>query len=144
MTARRAKSWVVYRRPTKGSPDGVSAVCETSEWDAMERDRPGYLTLIRAGIASEGAAERLARGASDGPVPSGPRTVPDPLSGGSPPESPTRHRRWLPHERAGLGRVSSRRSMVGGDCRPDSSPSQSAGIPGRLRLERQGRWKTGR
>jgi hypothetical protein len=89
MAARRAKSWVVYSRPSKGNAGGVNAVCETSEWDAMERDRPGFLTLIRAGITSEGAAERLARGTSGDPVPRGPRTVPDPLPSGPPPEAPT-------------------------------------------------------
>ena len=41
--------------------DGPNAVCEQSEWEAMERDRPGLHTLIRSGIASEGEAERLAR-----------------------------------------------------------------------------------
>ena len=89
MAARRAKSWVVYRRPIKGSPVGVKAVCETSEWDAMERDRPGYLTLIRAGIASEGDAERLARGTSGDPVPRSPRTAPEPRPSGPPPEATT-------------------------------------------------------
>jgi hypothetical protein len=85
MAANRAESWVVYRRPIKGSADGVNAVCETAEWDEMERDQPGFLTLIQAGITSEGVAERLARGTSGDPVPRGPRTAPDPQPGGPPP-----------------------------------------------------------
>jgi hypothetical protein len=49
-----------------GRPTGASAVCELSEWDAMERARPGYHALVRAGIPSEGEAERLARGGMPG------------------------------------------------------------------------------
>jgi hypothetical protein len=45
----------------------MNAVCEQSEWDEMERARPGYHTLIRAGITNEGEAERLARGTSGDP-----------------------------------------------------------------------------
>jgi hypothetical protein len=48
-----------------GKPNGMSAVCEQEEWEAMERAQPGYHTLVLAGIASEGEAERLAR---SGPV----------------------------------------------------------------------------
>jgi hypothetical protein len=55
-------SWVVYRMTIHGKPSGVSAVCEQGEWDAMELARPGYHILVRAGVASEGEAERLARG----------------------------------------------------------------------------------
>ena len=54
-------SWVVYRMTTHGKPNGVNAVCQQDEWEAMERAQPGYHTLILAGIASEGEAERLAR-----------------------------------------------------------------------------------
>ena len=54
-------SWVVYRMTVHGKSSGMSAVCEQGEWDAMERDRPGYHTLIRGSIANEGEAERLAR-----------------------------------------------------------------------------------
>ena len=42
----------------------MRAVCDRREWDAMERQRPGFYTLIRADIGNEGEAERLARGAS--------------------------------------------------------------------------------
>jgi hypothetical protein len=56
--------WVVYRMTIKGKPSGISAVCEQDEWDAMERERPGHHTLVLAGIANEGEAERLARSSS--------------------------------------------------------------------------------
>lgn len=57
-------SWVVYTMPIKGNPEGMRAVCERKEWDAMERDRPGYYTVIRTDITNEGEAEKLARGKS--------------------------------------------------------------------------------
>jgi hypothetical protein len=53
--------WVVYRMTIHGKKSGMSAVCEQSEWEAMERAQPGYHTLILARIANEGEAERLAR-----------------------------------------------------------------------------------
>ena len=56
-------SWVVYRMTLHRKPVGVNAVCEQAEWDAMELARPGYHTLVRADIANEGEAERLARDA---------------------------------------------------------------------------------
>jgi hypothetical protein len=58
----RTTSWVVYLMTVHGKTIGVNAVCEQREWEAMERARPGYHTLVRAGIAHEGEAERLARG----------------------------------------------------------------------------------
>src|SRR5690242_6095614 len=64
MRAAMTESWVVYSMPMKGSPGGMRAVCEQSEWDAMELARPGAKTLIQAGIVNEGEAERLARGSS--------------------------------------------------------------------------------
>ena len=57
-------SWVVYQMTIHGKPLGMNAVCEQGEWDEMERDRPGYHTLIRAGIPNECEAEKLARGTS--------------------------------------------------------------------------------
>jgi hypothetical protein len=54
-------SWVVYLMTMRGKPSGLAAVCERSEWDAMERAQPGHHTLIRTDIASEGEAEQLAR-----------------------------------------------------------------------------------
>jgi hypothetical protein len=41
--------------------DRFLAVCEQSEWDAMELARPGYHHLIRGGIVTEVEAETLAR-----------------------------------------------------------------------------------
>ncbi len=62
-----AVEWVVYRMTTSRKPVGVNAVCEQSEWAAMELAQPGHHTLIRANITNEGEAERLARGnAGDG------------------------------------------------------------------------------
>ena len=60
-TTEKCLLWVVYRMTIHGKPSGMSAVCEQAEWDAMERDRPGYHTLVLGGIANEGEAERLAR-----------------------------------------------------------------------------------
>jgi hypothetical protein len=64
MRHEKIASWVVYRMPIKGTPDGMRAVCEKKEWDAMELARPGHCTLIQADIANEGEAEKLARGTS--------------------------------------------------------------------------------
>ncbi len=62
----KVMSWVVYRM-TLSNKTAVSAVCEQDEWDSIERERPGYHTLVQAGITNEGEAERLARGtAGDG------------------------------------------------------------------------------
>jgi hypothetical protein len=92
-------SWVVYRMTTHGTPNGVNAVCQQEEWEAMERARPGYHTLILAGITSEGEAERLARripldGDTSKPPKSqalSPRSKSNPLAAGgeagSPPQS---------------------------------------------------------
>ena len=58
--------WVVYRRTMTIQKRRIetNAVCEQSEWDALELAEPGVHTLIRGGIASEEEAERLARGTS--------------------------------------------------------------------------------
>ncbi|HVK16007.1 MAG TPA: hypothetical protein VM533_03600 [Fimbriiglobus sp.] len=64
-------SWVVYRMAIKGHPEGINAVCEKREWDAMEADQPGRHTLIMSGIANEGEAERLARGTAGDTKPRG-------------------------------------------------------------------------
>jgi hypothetical protein len=58
----KAVTWVVYQTTFSGKGSGMNAVCEQGEWDAMEAERPGYHTLVRAGITNEGEAERLARG----------------------------------------------------------------------------------
>jgi hypothetical protein len=60
---RQVGRWVVYRMTLHGEA-AVMAVCEQSEWEELERERPGYHTLVQAGIASEPEAERLARGTS--------------------------------------------------------------------------------
>jgi hypothetical protein len=53
-----------------GKKEGVNAVCDQAEWDAMELSRPGYHQLIQSGITNEGEAERLARsGQSSPPAP---------------------------------------------------------------------------
>jgi hypothetical protein len=45
-------------------PEVMNVVCEQGEWDAMELARPSHYKLVRAGIATEAEAERLARGTS--------------------------------------------------------------------------------
>jgi hypothetical protein len=57
----REKTWVVYLM-ARHAKAGLTAVCEQSEWDAMQRDWPGRHTLIRGGIGNEAEAELLARG----------------------------------------------------------------------------------
>jgi hypothetical protein len=59
----RNATWVVYMIPLNDSP-GIRAVCDEREWEAMDAARPGFFTLIQAGITNEGEAERLARGSS--------------------------------------------------------------------------------
>jgi hypothetical protein len=61
--------WVVYKMTVVGKYTGMNAVCEQSEWDAMELARPGYHTLVKSGIADEAEAERLARGTSGDAIP---------------------------------------------------------------------------
>jgi hypothetical protein len=61
--------WVVYRMVAKGKLTGGNVVCEQEEWNALEASQPGRHTLVRAGIATEEEAEKLARGTSGDPVP---------------------------------------------------------------------------
>ena len=63
---RTANGWVVYVMTLHGKAVGNNAVCEQSEWDEMEAARPGYHTLVKAGIASEAEAEQLARSGNEG------------------------------------------------------------------------------
>jgi len=56
-----AEMWVVYVMTVHGKREGVNAVCEQAEWDAMELSQPGYHKLVREGITSEAEAEKLAR-----------------------------------------------------------------------------------
>ena len=58
------ESWVIYQTITPGAAPGPQSVCEQKEWEKLQRDHPGQHSLIQAGIASEGAAEQLARGTS--------------------------------------------------------------------------------
>ena len=63
----QAAAWAVYRKTAHGKVSqlgGQGTVCEQSEWEEMERDNPGYHTLVRANIASEPEAEALARDTS--------------------------------------------------------------------------------
>ena len=57
-------AWVVYQIILDKKPEAMNVVCEQGEWDAMELARPGHYKLVRAGIATEAEAERLARGTS--------------------------------------------------------------------------------
>jgi len=61
MSTNEESQWVVYRMTIHGKPSGMNAVCQQSEWEEMERAKPGYHTLVQSGITSEGEAERLAR-----------------------------------------------------------------------------------
>ena len=56
--------WVVYRMTIHGKPSGMNAVCQQSEWEAMELARPGYHQYIQGGFTSEAEAELVARGDS--------------------------------------------------------------------------------
>jgi hypothetical protein len=59
----KTSTWVIYLM-TIPKHEGMNAVCEQSEWDAMELARPGYHKFIRGGFASEAEAEVIARGES--------------------------------------------------------------------------------
>ena len=63
-STRDAGPWVVYERTVKGRPSGINVVCEQADWDALDGESPGVHTLVRAGIATEGEAERQARAAT--------------------------------------------------------------------------------
>ena len=80
MRVRKVESWVVYQRVLKGQAAGINAVCEAGEWEAMLAAQPGLLTLVRSVIASEGEAERLARGTSGDRPPRNEHTPPNPSS----------------------------------------------------------------
>src|SRR4051812_22877484 len=42
--------WCVYRMTLHGNATGGNVVCEQSEWEAIDRARPGYHTLLHSGI----------------------------------------------------------------------------------------------
>jgi hypothetical protein len=69
MRIAKTHAWVVYSIPVKNSTDRIRAVCDAQEWSVLDGGRPGYYSLIRAGIANEAEAERLARGSSGATVP---------------------------------------------------------------------------
>lgn len=54
-------SWVVYLMTIGKRSAAMHAVCEQSEWAAMEQSWPGHHKLVRNGIATEVEAEALAR-----------------------------------------------------------------------------------
>jgi hypothetical protein len=56
-------TWVIYLMTVR-KQEGMKAVCEQAEWDAMELARPGYHQLIQGGFTNEAEAELLARGES--------------------------------------------------------------------------------
>lgn len=56
-----SESWVVYMKTQHANKSALNAVCEQSEWDALELSRPGYHTLVQAGIANENEADKIAR-----------------------------------------------------------------------------------
>jgi hypothetical protein len=59
---KQVETWVVYRMTLPKTLIEVNAMCEQSEWEAMQRENPGVHALIRSGITSEEEAEKLARG----------------------------------------------------------------------------------
>ena len=61
MTMTSNATWVVYFKTIHKRPNRLVAICEQSEWDAMERARPGYHLLVQSGIGTESEAEELAR-----------------------------------------------------------------------------------
>lgn len=60
-TSETNELWVVYKMTVWGKLAGPNAVCIQSEWEELERQRPGHHQLIRAGITNEPEAEKLAR-----------------------------------------------------------------------------------
>ena len=73
-TEKMAQSWVVYLMPSRekpklSNPTSLTAVCQQSEWDAIELRSPGLNQLVRQGITTETEAEKLARGTSGNPPP---------------------------------------------------------------------------
>jgi len=58
--------WAVYQRSWTFQRKQVvsTAVCEQTEWDALEKAEPGVHTLVRGRIRTEKEAEELARGTS--------------------------------------------------------------------------------
>jgi hypothetical protein len=53
-------AWVVYEKQVPGKPK-VTIICEQPEWEELTLAQRSDCVLVRAGIASEGEAEQLAR-----------------------------------------------------------------------------------
>ena len=68
--AATAASWVVYRATFDRRAEGMTAVCDQGEWEAMEQTQPGRRTLLKGGFATEGEADQYARKPppADGPA----------------------------------------------------------------------------
>ena len=62
------ETWVVYLMTGK-KLNGMKAVCDNIEWNALEKAKPGLHRMIQGDIASESEAELLARGVSGDPKP---------------------------------------------------------------------------
>ena len=56
------RSWVVYKMTMPKNMIGGNVVCEQREWETLEAIRPGFHTLLHAGLKTEQEAEKLARG----------------------------------------------------------------------------------
>lgn len=80
-------AWVVYRMTLHGNAVGGNVVCEQREWDALERARPGFHTLLHTGIKTEQEAEKLARGKAGETPPRGAKKKAP--AAASPPPPPT-------------------------------------------------------
>jgi hypothetical protein len=70
----KAATWVVYLM-TVGKHGGMRAVCEQTEWNAMELARPGYHQFIQGGFTCEAEAELVARGVSGDAKPRGSKFI---------------------------------------------------------------------
>ncbi len=57
----RPQSWVVYQVSFDRNATLMNVVCDKTEWDSLERDRPGDHTLLKSGIPTEAEADRYAR-----------------------------------------------------------------------------------
>lgn len=66
MRKTKVESWVVYQMTAIVQKKQIvsNAVCEQSDWEAMQLSQPGVHTLLQSGIPNEADAERLARGTS--------------------------------------------------------------------------------
>ena len=72
--ANETSLWAVYQIEAHGKQEAVKAMCDQREWANLESQGQGRCTLIRANIASEAEAERLARGTSGDPLVRKPRS----------------------------------------------------------------------